>query len=138
MEMRLRSNWTLSSTLALAAHLRQHYSLRPKMGPHPFDPKLADLSGEQRTEAMPLEPQSFMAHIDATLMEQVLNVPKGQREADIQHHRETDDLGARLEIAEGTAFGHVPKLVALCPGSSLVLLTGPSHLSDSTRRRLRY
>ena len=38
--------------------------------------------------------------IDATFVEQILNLSQRQGEADIHHDREADDLGAGLEIAE--------------------------------------
>ena len=59
---------------------------------------------------MPPEPDSFVADIDAALMEQVLDVPKRKRKPDIEHHREADDLGAGLEVAEGGSFAHLATL----------------------------
>jgi hypothetical protein len=47
-----------------------------------------------------------MADLDAPLMEKVLNVAKRKRIPDIQHHRQADDVGTRLEVAEWGAFGH--------------------------------
>lgn len=41
-----------------------------------------------------------MADINATLMEQVFNVAKGQGEADIHYNRELDDLRRCLEVAK--------------------------------------
>ena len=42
-----------------------------------------------------------MTGIDATLVQEVLNVPKREREPDLQHHRQADDLGPGLDVAEG-------------------------------------
>ena len=36
---------------------------------------------------------SLMADVDATLGQQVLDLPQRQREANIHHHSEPDDLG---------------------------------------------
>ncbi len=47
-----------------------------------------------------------MAHVDAALVQQILDVPKGEREPDVEHHRQADDLRARLEVAEWAAFCH--------------------------------
>jgi hypothetical protein len=48
-----------------------------------------------------------MAHIDTALVEQILDVSKGQREPDIHHYRQADNLGARLEPFEGALLGRV-------------------------------
>lgn len=42
-----------------------------------------------------------MTELDPALVQQILNVPQGQRVADIQNHRQADDRRARLELAEG-------------------------------------
>ncbi len=47
-----------------------------------------------------------MTHVDASLVQQVLNTPKRERETDVQHHRQADDLGAGLEVLEGGRFSH--------------------------------
>jgi hypothetical protein len=39
-----------------------------------------------------------MSDVDASLMEQVLDVSQRKRETDVHHHREADDLGRSLEI----------------------------------------
>jgi hypothetical protein len=41
-----------------------------------------------------------MADVDATLVQQILDIPKRKREANVHHHGQTDDLGARLEVAK--------------------------------------
>jgi hypothetical protein len=51
-----------------------------------------------------------MADLDAALMQEILHVAQRQRKADVQHHRQADDLGARLEVAEGGAFCHTVRL----------------------------
>jgi hypothetical protein len=37
---------------------------------------------------------------DTAFVEQILDLPQGQREADIHHHGQADDLGRSLEIAD--------------------------------------
>jgi hypothetical protein len=46
-----------------------------------------------------------MADLHAALVQEVLDVPEREREPDIEHHRETDDLGAGLEPLERTGLG---------------------------------
>ena len=65
-----------------------------------------DLTREHRAEALPPEAHRPVAHLDAALMEQVLHVPQGEREANVEHDRQADDLGAGLEVAEWAALGH--------------------------------
>ena len=47
-----------------------------------------------------------MTDVDAAFVQQILHVPKRQRETDIHHHGQTVDLGARLEVTKGTAVCH--------------------------------
>jgi hypothetical protein len=67
---------------------------------HSFGSACADLVREVSTEAVYPMPDRFVADIDPALMKQVLDVPQRQREADIHHHRELDNLWRRLEVAE--------------------------------------
>ncbi len=41
-----------------------------------------------------------MAHVDASLVQQIFDIPKREREPDIQHHRKADDLRAGFEVLE--------------------------------------
>ena len=59
---------------------------------------LADLRREHRPEPVPPEPNCLVRDIDASLMEEVLDVSQREREADIHHHRQADDLVRSLEI----------------------------------------
>jgi hypothetical protein len=46
-----------------------------------------------------------MANLDAALVQEVLDIAKREREADVKkHHRHTDDLGAGLEAPERRAL----------------------------------
>jgi hypothetical protein len=56
-------------------------------GPHSLDPLATDLGGEHRAEAVPPKPHGFMADLDAALTQEVLDVPKRQREPHIHFYR---------------------------------------------------
>jgi len=60
-----------------------------------------DLCGEQRAEPVPPEPYRLVADIDTALEQQVFDLAQRQRVPDIHHHREADDFGQIIEIAEG-------------------------------------
>src|SRR5690606_22448870 len=79
----------------------------------------------------PLCPERGISLILPPLMQQVLHLPLRQREPDIEQLRKPDDLGARLEGAEGRAFGHAGRLRAALPRRKPVS-------SDSTLRRLSF
>jgi hypothetical protein len=51
-----------------------------------------------------------VADIDTALMEQVLDVPKREREAHVEHHRKADDLRAGVEVREWRALD-LPKML---------------------------
>jgi len=51
-----------------------------------------------------------MAHVITAYMEKVLNVSKRQRKANIQHHRQANDLWTGLEIPKWGALGHQARL----------------------------
>jgi hypothetical protein len=44
------------------------------------------------------------------LVQQVLDVSQREREPDVEHHRQPDDRGARLEVPERRAFGQPARL----------------------------
>ena len=58
----------------------------------------------------PPEPDGLMAHLDAALVQQALYIPEREREPDVEHHRQADDLGARLEVSERAALAHAKTL----------------------------
>ncbi len=39
-----------------------------------------------------------MADIDASLVQQIFDIPQGKRKPDVQHHRQADDLWTGFEI----------------------------------------
>lgn len=59
---------------------------------------------------VPPVPYRFVADLDAPLLQVILDIAQRQREADVEHHRQTDDLGAGLEVAKRRAFGHALRL----------------------------
>ena len=70
------------------------------------DTFFTDLGGEDGSKTVPPEADCFVADVDATFMQQVLNISKRKWKSDIHHHRQTDDLWARFEIAKWRSFGH--------------------------------
>lgn len=47
-----------------------------------------------------------MTDLDTPLVEKVLDVAERERVADVHHHRQADDLWARLDVAKGGTFDH--------------------------------
>ena len=54
------------------------------------------------------EPHRLVTDVDATLEQNILDLPRRQRIADVHHHHEADHLGRTVEITEGIA--HRPRL----------------------------
>ena len=80
----------MSLTVDLDEHLVQMPS--PPAGFHPLNPSLSDLGRKHRTEPVPPVSHRFMADINAAFVQQIFDISKGQRERDVQHHRQADDL----------------------------------------------
>ena len=57
------------------------------------------------------EPHTFVADVDAALMEKVFDIPKREREANIHQYAELNDLRRGFEVAE-RVFAHLPRLIA--------------------------
>ena len=55
-----------------------------------------------------------MADIDATLVQQILNIPKRKWISNVHHHRQADDLGAGSKVPKGAEFCHSSN-VGDCP-----------------------
>src|SRR6056297_590952 len=87
----------------------------PVAGLHAPDAPLTDLGGELRPKPVPPESNRLVTDLDTTLVQQILDVPKRQREPDVHHDRQADDLGRRLEVLEGVAFGHLGTLAGAMP-----------------------
>ncbi len=60
----------------------------------------SDLSSKHRANPVATLADSLAAHVDASLVQQIVDVPKRERETDVQHHRKTDDLGTGFEVLE--------------------------------------
>lgn len=78
----------------------------PVAGLHALNPSLPDLRSQQLSEGMPPEPHRLVADLDTAFAEEVLDIPQRKREADIEHHRPADDLGAGFERLERAVFGY--------------------------------
>lgn len=89
------------------------------------------------------EPHTFVADVDAALMEKVFDIPKREREANIHQYAELNDLRRGFEIAERvlgqirrliTRIGHLKTISADNTSSSLVSLRIPVlPIADSYR-----
>ena len=77
----------------------------PVAPPYTLGPPLSDL-GCDDPEAVPSEPHRLVKDVDAASLRQVLGIAQRSWEADVHHHRRTDNLGARLEVAERGSLGH--------------------------------
>jgi hypothetical protein len=61
---------------------------------------LADLCRKHLPQAFPPEEHRPMRDIDAACVEQIFDVPKRERELDINHHRKAEDRRGSREIFE--------------------------------------
>jgi hypothetical protein len=77
---------------------------------HRLDTLAADLGGKHRTEPVPPVSHRLVANFDATLVQKIFDISERQREPDVEHHRQTDDLWAGLELLEMGAFCHAKRL----------------------------
>ncbi len=66
----------------------------------------SDLRGKHRAKSVPPIPDSFVTHVDASLVQQIFDVPKRERETDVQHHCKADDIGTGFEVLERGRSGH--------------------------------
>jgi hypothetical protein len=96
----------------LAVNLHKHLVEvpTPAAGPLALNAPLAHLGREHRSEPVTPEPHGLVAHVDAALMQQVLDISKLERKPDVEHHCQADDPRTGLEIAEWTAFRHLKRL----------------------------
>ena len=61
---------------------------------------------QHRTKPVPPVAHCFVANLDPALMQEAFNVVQRQREPNVRHHLQGDDLSAGLEVAEWWALGH--------------------------------
>jgi len=78
----------------------------PAAQSYPIDTAFADLGGEHRAKPVPPKPHRLVANVGAALVEQIFHISQRKREPNVHHHRQADDLGTGLEIAERGAFRH--------------------------------
>ncbi len=64
------------------------------------------LSSKLRAKPVLPTADSFAAYVDASLVQQIFIMPKREREPNIKHLRQADDLGAGFEVFEGGRLGH--------------------------------
>jgi hypothetical protein len=84
-------------------------------GAHRLNTTATDLGSEDGAESVPPEPHRLVRDVDPALVQQIFHVPQGEREADVEHHRQADDLGARLEVEEDAGIAHARKATGSCP-----------------------
>ena len=65
-----------------------------------LNPALPDFSRKYLTEPVPPEAHRLMTDIDAAFEQQILDLAQRKWVVHIHHHRQTNDLGRRVEIAE--------------------------------------
>ena len=56
-----------------------------------------------------------MTNLHTAFVQYVFDIPQRQREPDIEHHGQSDDLWTGFEVLEGRAFGHNQTLVLPLP-----------------------
>lgn len=66
--------------------------------PHPAYPLPADIGCEHRTKTVPPVPHRLLAHVNAALGQQALEVAQGQREPGIHGDHEPDPLLRGVEV----------------------------------------
>lgn len=105
------SAWTTGQRLADAMRPMASGVLPPLAAqPHPVDPAPPDLGDKRRAEPVPPEPHRLVADLDAAFMQQVLDIAQRQRKTDIRHHHQSNDIRARLEVAERGTLDHRARL----------------------------
>ena len=93
---------------------------------HPLDPLAPDLGGKHRAKPVPPIPHGLMADLDAAFMQKILDVSKRQREPDVEHHRQADDLGACLEVTKRAVSGH-PRTLGDRPAHFKIVSSDSAH-----------
>lgn len=79
--------------------------------PHSGYTLAPNFRGEHRAEPVPPKPHGLVANVDPALEQQVFNVSQAERESDLHHHGQADDLGQRVKVAEGSVrFAHLSDL----------------------------
>ena len=68
------------------------------------------LSSEHRAKSVPPVPNRFVADVDATLVQQILNISQRQWKANVHHDHQANDLRAALKGLERVFFHHASRL----------------------------
>lgn len=92
---------------------------------------LPEFGGKDRPEAVPPEPDGFMADIDASLVSKVLDLAQRQRKPGVEHDRGADHRRRAFETAEEIA--HPASLSRQLGGIRpvLTLTIPPTNLPDA-------
>ena len=69
----------------------------------PLNSPLPDLRGDHWTKPVPPETHGLVADINATLEQQIFDLPQRERITNVHHHREADDLRLTVKITEATS-----------------------------------
>jgi len=69
-------------------------------------PLLSDFLSKFCTKPIHPKPYSFVSNIYSTFMQDIFNLAKTQRIANVIHHCQADDFGARLEVFKGVLCCH--------------------------------
>ena len=67
---------------------------------HAIHPLAPEFRREHGTKPIPPVSHRFLADLDASLIEQVLQVARRQWETNVEHRLQADDVWARLEVTE--------------------------------------
>ena len=59
---------------------------------------------------MPPKPHRLVADVDPSFVQKVLHVAKREREPNVHHYRQANDLGRGLEVTERAGFEHLGRL----------------------------
>ena len=81
-----------------------------RTGAHPADPVSPDLSSKHRAKSIPPVPHRFVTDVDASLVQQVLDVSERKWKANVHHDRQANDLWAGFEVPKRAVFCHPFKL----------------------------
>ena len=106
---------------------------------HSRNPPFPDLGRKHRTEPVTPVSHSLVNDIDAAFVQEIFHISKGQRERDVQHHRQADDLRTGFEITkwrELRASEDVDSTPAL-PASTHFALTVPLCSLQTASERIR-
>jgi hypothetical protein len=100
-----------------------------------LNPLSSDLGGKHRSKPVPPEPDSLMADVDPALMQQILHIAEREREPDVHHHCQANDLGARFEVTKRRRFCHPQTLQNHPARFKPVPSDSPRHIPQNAENR---